>query len=59
MIIFAFSFDPATGECAFAGNISLMDAPQILQQIIVETVVKQALEAKDKSEKAAKDGAVA
>ena len=42
MIIFTFSYDQKTQQAAFAGNISIQEALQILQQLAIQDAVNKA-----------------
>ena len=42
LVIFSFSFNPETQEAAFAGNIEIRQALQILQQLTIADVIQKA-----------------
>ena len=50
LIIFTFFLNTETQEAALAGNIPPQQALQVLQQIVVAELVKQAKEEKGKKE---------
>lgn len=52
LYIFTFSFNPETKEAAYAGNLGLQEALQILQQIIIADAVRKIRE----NEKREKEG---
>lgn len=56
MFIFTFTFNPETQEAAFAGNIEIQQALQILQQLVIADAVKKAQETltRQKEQKGAK-----
>lgn len=45
MFIFTFSFKPETNEAAYAGNIGLQEALQLLQGLVIADAVNKAREA--------------
>ena len=49
MFIFTFSFKPETNEAAYAGNIDIQQALQILQQLAIADAVRKAREADKQS----------
>jgi hypothetical protein len=50
MIIFTFSYNPVTQEAAFAGNIGLQEALQLLQGLVIADAVNKATQKKEPTE---------
>jgi hypothetical protein len=47
MLIFTFSYNPTTKEAAFAGNIGIEQATQLLYQLAIADAVNKAQKVKD------------
>ena len=55
ILVFTFSIDPEKNEAAFAGNIGLQQALQILQNLVVADAVNKAREAEKASQEATQE----